>query len=405
MEPKAYQDHTLEHILGDFLEDFPEVPNVHLPRSRLIILGAGFSKPAGLPLAKDLLKSVRVNLKRLNTSNELEREIAEWQSLYPSDCVNLERVLAYSHRKHHLRLLGSDKLPDHASISISDVQMEIQRILIELSPVGNDIPVLYRRFAELLTPHDVVLTFNYDTLLEDTLGAIGKTYSLVPKWLLENVSDDHRPDCVELLKLHGSIDWYDRYYYDCERKWQEKLRQPDRDPIFGPNPLVRSENIFSGSIARQPPWEKSYGLLSRVVRVPNLKEHFPIQESRYRCAPFLLPPAYDKLLGYDPIIDLWAGLHRTPQRFSSIVVIGYSMPSYDSYAYEGLGKLMLDYQRGADQKVYGQRRLPIQNITLAKSEDQALVGAPFLERDKTRVWYEGFSSESLDWLDWGDDGA
>ena len=92
--------------------------------------------------------------------------------------------MAYSHRQHYLHLLGSDEALDHASLSINNVQKEIQRILIELTPVDDAIPPLYQEFAARLTPHDVVLTFNYDTLLEGTLDSIGKTYTLVPNWWL-----------------------------------------------------------------------------------------------------------------------------------------------------------------------------------------------------------------------------
>ena len=61
--------------------------------------------------------------------------------------------------------------------------------------------------------------------------------------------------------------------------------------------------------------------------------------------PLILPPAYDKLLGYDAILDLWENLHRIWDVFSSIIIIGYSLPSYDSYAYEALGRLLVDYHR------------------------------------------------------------
>ena len=194
-----------------------------LPPARLFILGAGFSKPAGLPLGIELLKLVRQSLMKSDSSRQLERDILEWNRLYPDGPVDLERILAYSHRQHYLHLLGSDEALDHASLSINNVQKEIQRILIELTPVDDAIPPLYQEFAARLTPHDVVLTFNYDTLLEGTLDSIGKTYTLVPNWWLENASGEQRSRSVELLKLHGSVDWYDRYYHDEERKWQRKI--------------------------------------------------------------------------------------------------------------------------------------------------------------------------------------
>ena len=99
----------------------------------------------------------------------------------------MEKVLAYSHRKHYLGLLGSDEYFEHGSRSIDAVRTAIQRILIHATPSYT--PILYRDFAERLCPNDVVLTFNYDTLLEQALDDIGKPYSLTPEWWLKDDPD------------------------------------------------------------------------------------------------------------------------------------------------------------------------------------------------------------------------
>ena len=116
-----------------------EIPakNLNRPFYRLFILGAGFSAHAGLPLGKGLLERVREDVRRnfgnFNWEGPLEQEIGEWTSLYPGQPIDLERVLAYSHRKHYLRLLGSDGIFAHGSQSIADVRTAIQQILIQVS--------------------------------------------------------------------------------------------------------------------------------------------------------------------------------------------------------------------------------------------------------------------------------
>ena len=376
---------------------------MNLPTHRLFVLGAGFSAPAGLPLGNDLLELVRQNIRssfrRAHWDGTLEQEIEEWASLYPGESIDLERVLAYSHRKHYLRLLGSDEYFEHGSRSIVAARRAIQRILIRATP--NDTPSLYRDFARQLCPHDVVLTFNYDTLLEQALDDIGKPYSLTPEWWLKEGPGGFNPRYVDLLKLHGSIDWYDRYYLDSVMRWysEEGHDVPNRDPIFGPAPTVPSEPLSRGRT------EAEFGshILPRVFRVPDHVRHYPIEEKAgSHIVPFILPPAYDKLLGYDPILDLWENLHRTAGIFSSIVMIGYSMPPYDSYAYETLGRLFVAYQQGSDTTGFGQRKRPIQLITLAEATQQAVNCYPFMAPAKTRFWSEGFSPASLDWIDWGD---
>ncbi len=373
-----------------------------VPPYRLFVLGAGFSAPAGLPLGVGLLERVREDLggplRYSGRNSILEQEIEEWATLYPNEPIDLERVLAYSHRRHHLRLLGPDEYFEHGSRSIVASRRAIQRILIQATP--SDTPPLYRDFAQRLGPRDVVLTFNYDTLLEQALDDIGKPYTLTPQWWLQTAPGEFEPKFVDLLKLHGSIDWYDRYYHDAAVRWHAERGHdvPNRDPIFGPAPSVPSELLARG----RTDVEFGKHILPRVFRVPNHTEHFPMEERiGSNIVPFILPPAYDKLLGNAPILDLWENLHRTQDSYASIVVIGYSMPPYDSYAYETLGRLFVQYQQGGDTTSWEHRRLPIQLITRADSEQHALKRVPFLDSAKTRVWNHGFSTDSLDWIDWG----
>lgn len=378
--------------------------DMNMPHFRLFILGAGFSQPAGLPLSHELLDCVRHQIKVYHRHNwrdwgELEGEIDEWKRLYPFQPIDLERVLAYSHRKHYLGLSKPDEFFAHGSRTIVAARRAIQRILIGRTPP--DTPPLYRRFVNCLTPNDHVLTFNYDTLLEESFDAVGKPYSLSPEWWLSQELSDTGYEYVDLLKLHGSVDWYDRKYHDDSVRWHLENGQevPDEDPIFGPKPAVQTEPLSKGGTT-------VYGrsILSRVFRVPDHAQLFPFDESPFTyVVPFLLPLSYDKLLGYDPVLDFWEALHKTTKDYSSIVIIGYSMPSHDSYAYEALGQLCVDYQEGDDENVWGHRRVPIQIITMADSKSCAMNGMPFLDSADTRVWLNGFSEDALNWLDWGDD--
>jgi len=379
--------------------------NNNLPIHRLFILGAGFSKPAGLPLGSELLEEVRTRVKRMflqgGWDGAFEQEINEWMKLYPGKTLNLESVLAYSHRKHFLRLIGSDEYFEHGSRSIVAARQAIQLILTERLPSRT--PLLFREFASQLTPYDVVLTFNYDTLIEQSLEEIRKPYSLTPEWWLDSNSGDSENQIkqrfVDIIKLHGSIDWYDRRDYDQKRGFFSSLNTevPDRDPLFGPNKRVPTELLTKGSVA------EGYGtdLLTHVFRVPNHSDYFPFAPA-WDVVPFLLPPAYDKLLGSDPIRDLWQNMHRTLDSYSVIVMIGYSMPEYDGYAYEALGNLLLSYQAGGDRTYWNHRRVPLQIITSTSSNADVLEKIPFLKPAKTRIWTEGFNRECLNWIDWGD---
>lgn len=376
-----------------------------LPIHRLFILGAGFSRPAGFPLGPELLDEVRHRVRdhfrSAGWDGALEEEIREWQELYPGRALNLESVLAYSHRKHFLRLIGSDEYFEQGSRSIVAARYAIQSILTSHQP--QEIPRLYKEFVRRLTPYDTVMTFNYDTLLEQALEAVEKPHSLTPEWWLDDRSSDegqhYSPRFVDLIKLHGSIDWYDRQHYDDSREYYASIgvEVRDDDPLFGPHPIVPTESLAKGPVGG------GYGnsLLARVVRVPNHSHYFPFAAS-WDVVPFLLPPAYDKLLGSELIRDLWQNMHRTLDAYSVITVVGYSIPEYDGYAYEALGRLLIAYQSGGDQTYWEQRRVPLQIISLASSEEEVFKSIPFLRRESARVCTKGFNLESLDWLDWGD---
>jgi hypothetical protein len=378
---------------------------VDLPKYRLFILGAGFSRAAGFPLGPELLAAVRARVRsefqQFDWEGPLESEIEEWSKLYPNSSLNLESVLAYSQRKHFLGLIGSDEYFAHGSRSVVAARRAIQEILTAALP-RTSIPLLYRNFASRLTPNDTILTFNYDTLLESALDAIGKPYSLTPEWWLDDDLTIEKPaQYVDLIKLHGSIDWYDRRYHDDSRIYHagSTVEIPDNDPLFSPAAKIPTESLARGPVTRGLGIE----LLTRVFRVPRHESYFPFDPSGVTAVPFLLPPAYDKLLGHDPIRDLWRDLHRVIPQFSTVAIVGYSLPTYDGHAYEALGHAFIRYQSGMERTTLGHRRSQIQIVTCNDSGDGALVTAPFLRPELTRVWHRGFTQESLDWLDWGVD--
>ncbi|MBI2219057.1 MAG: hypothetical protein HYU51_17360 [Candidatus Rokubacteria bacterium] len=68
--------------------------------------------------------------------------------------------------------------------------------MVERTPVGSGIPDVYLRFAKQLQGTDVVISFNWDCLLEAALSQVGRFYSY-----------SFEGNAVPLAKLHGSIDW------------------------------------------------------------------------------------------------------------------------------------------------------------------------------------------------------
>ena len=368
------------------------------PPFRLIILGAGFSHPAGLPLGDKLLKLTR---KRISLhSRALEDEIEHWHQIYPEEEVSLERVLAYSHRKHYLGLRGANEWHSHGSLAIVQARRAIQEVLTEAMP--ERVPDVYLDFASRLTSHDTIITFNYDTLLEKALDAIGKPYSLAPEWWLSEPLTKEGLRCVNLLKVHGSIDWYDRKPYDDymsgQGQYYDTMLQP-QDPIFGPKPRVRAESLSRGRT------DEGMGkrVIPRVVRVSDYRELLYVRDELNSgfVVPFMLPLAHDKILGHEPVLDFWWSLQRVvAHETSGITMIGYSMPKHDQYAYEAISTIFMEYQKLYDTKatfMFEHTRKPIQIINKAEGVQEIMEGLPFMDPGKSRVWHGGFSPQSVRW--------
>ena len=139
--------------------------------------------------------------------------------------------------EHFLGLRGSDTWSDEGNEGTIVTKHLIAAILTHCLTKLSEIPELYLEFARRLQPDDTIITFNYDTLLERALDAVGKPYRLFPT-RFESVSEqsaisgDDRDEVV-VLKVHGSIDWFDRKRF--ESREQLHLREkapPPSDVIF-----------------------------------------------------------------------------------------------------------------------------------------------------------------------------
>lgn len=212
-------------------------------RCCIYILGAGFSRPARLPLANELWPEIRRRAKTTNerASHHFEKDLQAYidykrecdGKLVSPEAVQFEEFIAFLDVEHYLGLRGSDTWSQDGNETQVLVKTLIGEILTERTPETREIPKLYLDFARLLRPSDVVLTFNYDVLLERALEAAGITYRLFPS-RYRNVRPgqaevDDSKDEVVVLKMHGSVDWFDRTQYD-----QTRLINPRHDhPVFG----------------------------------------------------------------------------------------------------------------------------------------------------------------------------
>lgn len=132
---------------------------------RLLFIGAGFSRPAGLPLGYELFDAVRkLNIERYGRDNHLERDLKSFIAFLKRcegrnetpETVDYEEFLGFLDVEHFLKLRGSDTWSSDGNESQLMIKTGIARILYERTP--SNPPPEYRYFARNLNPGDIIFT-------------------------------------------------------------------------------------------------------------------------------------------------------------------------------------------------------------------------------------------------------
>ncbi len=312
-------------------------------RDIVLFLGAGFSKPAGLPLMREFGTESRKDYAYLKKHADADpkatahrlgaREFVRaaetfysFQELCTSvltsraDTENLETVFGIAEMLHHAQVKGL--VLRKQVVPVADV---LTYIKLWLWKIYQQLPILnhryaidqspYERFFEILKPiadRVVVVTTNYDILFEYLACRHGMPVSYPmrsgPDLALGNterfVVDAGSPGSIELCKLHGSINYF---------------RTEPRDP----NSLAISRTL-GGKIGRSrlPPTTPA---ILAVDAFQELKRNHP------EMMPELIPPTYAKLSRAVWVRDTWQAAFRAFQSSSRIVFIGYGMPETDGF--------------------------------------------------------------------------
>lgn len=388
----------------DKLEAAP--PKASQGTYRLIILGAGFSRPAGLPLGAELFREVRrLAATTYGQDNRLERDLkryidyldrCEGKSL-TQETVNYEEFLGFLDVEHVLGLKGKDTWSTEGNETQLMVRTAIAKVLHERTPAS--LPPAYLRFARGLNATDWILTFNYDTLLEQALEVQGIPYRLFPFRFSKigwgsNVVDSSREELV-ILKMHGSIDWFDRAVFDERAEGAREFPVPYevKHPVFGPDRVVEALPLTDGPRSKDDP-------LASIYRVPDIR---PLLDLRgLQCCPLILAPSQTKILYARPLREFWWGIQRAGGLHLSLGVIGYSLPPNDPHVRQGLYHLFSNYTGfEPDLEIGGRRKTKIRLLDLCageKEEADLRERYRFADWNRTELRLDGFTEETAAWF-------
>ena len=382
------------------------MPSLGGKRFRVFVLGAGFSKAAGFPLGLELWHEVRRRVRFLaGRASKFDRDLENYLR-YKKDCfglrigpneVDFEDFMRYLDIEHFLGMRGSDTWSRAGNEATVVVKTLIGEILAGLTPAPANIPPLYLEFADGLQPDDFVLTFNYDILLERALDAVRKPYRLFPNRYSSlthhgAVVDDSKEEVV-VLKLHGSIDWFDRTDYT----WLEERRRKDGfggnppDPVFAHEKEFGVTKLLDGPRLPDDPLDQMYRVrhIERLYATPIL----------FFATPWLLSPSPTKILYAATLRDFWHGIGAAGVLNFGMSIIGYSLPPQDEYARQVLHAIVTNYQQEHwDEDVSGFRKQPL--VVVDYCRDAQAVAAfkaryRFVNWDRAILCSDGLNEDAV----------
>lgn len=377
-------------------------------KHRLIILGAGFSRPAGFPLAANLWKEIREtaasfspDLRAYKFNEDLDHYIEFCKDtdgkVLTREMVDFEDFMRFLDVEHYLGLRGGDTWSEDGNEGTIVTKFLIASILAKHINALQDVPKLYLEFAKRLDPHDTVITFNYDTLLELALDAVGKPYRLFST-RLKSASEfggtvDSSRDEVVILKVHGSIDWFDRSHFERRIAWHEKQNAPPpEDVIFSHEAALGLERLVDGPCYDADP-------LRNVYRATNLKALYA-KKLLFMATPRILPPSAAKLLYATDMNDFWQGMGNAGYYNCGMAIVGFSLPAQDEYARQILYEFVVNYQRyNIEKDELGRKKTPLAIVDFfpdAVSETRFRERYRFVDWSRADLSGNGFDLASLD---------
>ena len=291
---------------------------VRLERTKTtFILGAGASVHCHVPVMKDFLDeayrlrrytSVGLNNRAafdlvFEATTALSAVFAKSQL----ELRNIESVFAAFEMAALFGRLGElpeDKIPALVP-ALKDVILETIEVTQEFrnDVQGRILPSLeYQLFAHLVSQlatagHDVtVITFNYDVGVDFALQQLISYASA----LGEDPENVH----VDLLKLHGSVNWA-----QCNKCEKVTIKE-----LGNASPLGMIER--DKDIARLRP--------SRLIGSIHC-------QGAEREQPFIVPPTWNKHEHYAAIAPVWRRAAQRLGQAENIFIIGYSLPQTDQF--------------------------------------------------------------------------
>ena len=379
---------------------------------RLFIIGAGFSKPAGLPLGNELWKLVLEEARSTTTFynlliSDINAYLNYQKIVYKKDIdiedIDIEDLISYLDIEHFLELKGKDTFSEAGNRGQIILKVLIAKIIFQIQQIiPSEKLKLYDDFCLSLHETDIIISFNYDTLIEDSLKRVGKEYRLFPDRLkYENGSFfiDTEVEEVVLLKMHGSINWFDKTSYDKICDYRKENNVPDpynvRGQIFSQPKLLDIKKLLKGEYFKDDPLQNLY-------IVNNLYEYFRTQILLFN-PPLIISPSFSKMVYLNPIKSFWNSFNQAGAFNSSLNIIGFSFPIHDQYLMQPISRVIMNFQKYSQYnsmdvaRMHKKHKLRVIDLQQGEqAEKQFKEKLSFINWDDTDFISDGFNKNAVD---------
>lgn len=275
----------------------------YVKRNRVFILGAGFSAGAGIPLTEELLaramKKFSVECPGIferveNYAKESIGSIADELNLSEVSFSELCTFLEFIELREYG---GGERWCDNGSREKLALRFYLAKTIVERTPSVSSLPQIYIDFATQLHERDIVISLNWDGLLERALEAVGKIYTY-------NFSEEK---AIKLCKLHGSVNWR----LGAPSQWGKPVN------TLGWQSLKFTEGMMSQELYHSP----------SLLQFSTWHQYAPLGE----VDPFLVLPGYGKAFDVRANAALWYKPEFAFSTTHDVYIIGLGLAHDDFF--------------------------------------------------------------------------
>ena len=166
---------------------------------RLFLLGSGFSAAMGLPTLRGLFNGVMQQQERAGENNK-DNVLQALAILYPHFQTNSENPVYPPFEEFLSLIVSAEDFPMFDDGYWFQKRLSALHLLTDFlasTAASAESDQLLGKFVENLQCGDVVVTFNWDNLIERALRSLNKAVNFM-----------HRDaTAITVLKLHGSLNW------------------------------------------------------------------------------------------------------------------------------------------------------------------------------------------------------